>query len=194
MTKSILIVEDEVVVARGIEQSLVHHGYGVSGVAKNYLQAKKMLLTMATPDLILCDINLNEEKTGIDIVEDITKKARIPVIYISAYSDDKTLAKAFESKPINYLTKPYTENQLLTAVKFALKDSNENQSDKLSMITNREREIIKLLADGMTTREIAECKNRSYDTINNHKRNIFKKLNIHKLSELIAFAVENGLN
>lgn len=64
----------------------------------------------------------------------------------------------------------------------------------LQKLTKCEKIIIGFLSQGMSTREIANELNRSYETINNHKRNIFKKLNIHKLSELIAFAVETGLN
>lgn len=64
----------------------------------------------------------------------------------------------------------------------------------LQRLTKTEKRIISELANGKSTKEIADELTRSYETINNHKRNIFKKLNIHKLSELIAFAVENGLN
>ncbi len=64
----------------------------------------------------------------------------------------------------------------------------------LKNLTKTEKEIIILLASGLTTREIAQQRMRSYETINNHKRNIFKKLDIHKLSELITFALENGLD
>lgn len=64
----------------------------------------------------------------------------------------------------------------------------------LQKLTKCEKKVIQLISKGMSTKEIANCLNRSYETINNHKRNIFKKLDIHKLSELISFALENGLN
>ncbi len=63
----------------------------------------------------------------------------------------------------------------------------------LSKLTNSEKEIICLLAKGKTVKEVAVIRERSYDTINNHKRNIFKKLGFTKLSDLICFCVENGL-
>ena len=64
---------------------------------------------------------------------------------------------------------------------------------KLNRLSKIEKEIITCLAKGLTTREIAQQRIRSYDTINNHKRNIFKKLNLHNIAELVAFAKETGL-
>jgi len=64
----------------------------------------------------------------------------------------------------------------------------------INKLTKTEKEIIRELVSGKSTRQIADQRSRSYETINNHKRNIFGKLNIHKISELANFAVESGLN
>ncbi|MCK4920271.1 MAG: PAS domain-containing protein [Bacteroidales bacterium] len=64
----------------------------------------------------------------------------------------------------------------------------------LNNLTPTEKIIITELASGKTTQQIAELRNRSYETVNNQKRTIFRKLKIHKISELVNFAVENGLN
>ena len=64
----------------------------------------------------------------------------------------------------------------------------------INKLTKTEKEITKELVSGKSTRQIAEQRNRSYETINNHKRNIFNKLDINKISELVNFAVESGLN
>lgn len=78
--------------------------------------------------------------------------------------------------------------------RYAKEIASLKQELVLQKLTRCEKNVIKFLVSGMSTKEIACELSRSYETINNHKRNIFKKLNIHKLSELIAFAVENGLN
>lgn len=65
---------------------------------------------------------------------------------------------------------------------------------KICQLTKTEKEIIKELATGKTTRQIAEQRSRSYETINNHKRNIFRKLELNKINELVAFAKETGLD
>lgn len=189
---AILIIEDEIIVAKGIEQILLKNSYAIAGVALNYKQAKEKLQTVK-PDLILCDIDLGENKTGIDVIKQSTKSFKIPVIYISAHTDDDTLNKAFCSNPVSYITKPFTENQLLTAVKMAIKENEQSFLQSLITLTKTEKEIVRLLTDGMTTSEIAHFKCRSYETINNHKRNIYQKLNIHKLSDLIAFVMQNEL-
>ena len=64
----------------------------------------------------------------------------------------------------------------------------------INKLTKTEKEIIRELVSGKSTKQIAEQRSRSYETINNHKRNIFKKLSINKISELVNFAVESGLN
>lgn len=65
---------------------------------------------------------------------------------------------------------------------------------ELAKLTHAEKQIIVQLTNGKTTQEIAELLNRSYETINNHKRHIFQKLEIHKLTDLVAFAKESGLS
>ncbi len=64
----------------------------------------------------------------------------------------------------------------------------------INKLTKIEKGIIREIVSGKSTRQIAEQRNRSYETINNHKRNIFKKLIINKISELVSFAIESGLN
>ncbi len=64
----------------------------------------------------------------------------------------------------------------------------------INKLTKTEKEIIRELVSGKSTKQIADQRSRSYETINNHKRNIFEKLNINKISEMVNFAVESGLN
>lgn len=64
----------------------------------------------------------------------------------------------------------------------------------INKLTKTEKEIIRELVSGKSTKQIAEQRSRSYETVNNHKRNIFKKLKINKISELVSFAIESGLN
>ena len=110
------------------------------------------------------------------------------MIYVSAYSDNETLTKAFASKPASYITKPFTENQLITAVKFAQNLVDIKKNVIPNNITDSELEIIFL-----STKEIADIKCRSYETINNHKRNIFKKLEVNKTTQLVSKARELGI-
>ena len=189
-TKEILIIEDEVIIAKDIKSILGKNGFVNIQIVTNYHDAVNYL-NHNSPFLIICDIYLKGNKTGIDIIEGLCSPVKTPVVYVSAYSDDKTLDRAFKTKPASYITKPFTESQLLTVVKYALSSNIDLEKYQL---TTTEKTVIQQLALSKSTKEIANELNRSYETINNHKRNIFKKLDIHKLSELITFALENGLN
>jgi len=115
----ILVVEDEMIVGEFICQCLGKLGHRVCGVADSFEEALE-LAEDEQPDLILMDIELGGDKTGIDAATEILEKWAIPVIYLTAYSDDQTLSKAKQSKPFGYITKPFTENDIKIAVMMAL--------------------------------------------------------------------------
>lgn len=190
MNRNILIVEDEIIIARDIKSILQGYGYENIQIATSYKKAQSIILT-DIPALIISDIYLKGEKTGIDFITEVHHVKIIPVLYVSAFSDNETLTKAFKSKPVSYITKPFTKIQLLAAVKLALNSSIDTAVSCLDVLTQREKEIVNYIASGMSSKQIAEEISRSYDTINNHKRNIFKKLEIHKISELINLSNGN---
>ncbi len=92
--------------------------------------------------------------------------------------------------PLNNMVLEY-QGLLDRYYKEILQLKNEIKLNRLSKI---EKEIITFLAKGLTTKQVSQQRIRSYDTINNHKRNIFKKLNLHNIAELVAFAKETGLD
>ena len=98
--------------------------------------------------------------------------------------------------PITITNLAIRQYYLFTAIHYLLIHLLSNLKNELVLknLTKTEKEIISLLAKGLTTMDIAKKRKRSYETINNHKRNIFNKLDIHKISELVSFAVETGLN
>lgn len=185
-TKKILIIEDEIIVAKDIEQILLSAGYEVIGIASNYDKAKRQLLT-SRPDLILCDINLNGDKTGIDLMAEFEAKLCTPFIFISAYSDMDTLIKANSTAPRSYLTKPFTEKQLLAAIELALLGGNGDEEPSL-----RELSILRLLAMGKGNKEIADELDISFFTVETHRKNIIKKYNVQSTAELICMATARG--
>lgn len=123
---NILIVEDEMIVGEFICQCLGKIGHQVCGVADNFEEALE-LVEEEHPDLILMDIELSGDKNGIDAATEIHEKWAIPVIYLTAYSDDQTLLKARQSKPFGYITKPFTEKDIKIGVMMALERSASEQ-------------------------------------------------------------------
>lgn len=120
MKQKILIVEDESIVAMDIQQSLEKLGYEVLGVASTGLKALEFLSKRSKPDLILMDIMIKGEMTGIDVAEEVNKNFSIPVIFLTAYADDNTLERAKLSEPYGYILKPFKTIDLKTNIEVAL--------------------------------------------------------------------------
>ena len=111
----ILIIEDEIIVATDMKAILDDAGYDVFGIATNIKEVDNCVAKML-PDLILCDINLQNDTSGISIISEINKKYSIPFMYVSAYSDMEIVLKAGKTNPAGYITKPFSEKQLIAAV------------------------------------------------------------------------------
>ncbi len=115
----ILVAEDEKIIAKDISQTLKKFGYDVLDSAttaeKVINQAKKF-----QPDLILMDILLDGETTGIDAAKILQKDMDIPIIYLTALADENTISKAKETEPYGYILKPFDQKTLRTTVEMAL--------------------------------------------------------------------------
>ena len=116
---NVLVVEDESIVSKDIQHSLKKLGYHVVGAASTGEQAVA-LAKEHVPDIILMDIMLKGEMSGIDAAEAIRKEANIPVIFLTAYADESTLAKAKVTQPYGYIIKPFKEIDIHTSIEMAL--------------------------------------------------------------------------
>lgn len=127
----ILIVEDEVLIAQDLKEILEETGYTEIFKARNYSQAIDTL-TNNKIDVALLDINLNDDKTGIDLGNHINQNLQIPFIYITSYSDAETIAQVKPTRPSAFLLKPYSKAHLLASLEIALFNysTNINAADK----------------------------------------------------------------
>jgi PAS domain S-box-containing protein len=116
---TILIVEDEAVTGMDIRKSLVEMGYSVCAIATTGELAVKKAAELH-PDLILMDIMLAGKMNGIEAADKIRRHCRIPVVYLTAYSDDTFLARAKLTEPFGYILKPFRELELKTTIEMAL--------------------------------------------------------------------------
>ena len=116
----ILVVEDEAITAEVIADQLEALGYAVTGTASSAGQAIASI-AQTPPDLVLMDINLGRgEIDGITIAARIREQFKIPVVYLTAYSDDATLERAKVTEPFGYILKPFNERDLRVAIETAL--------------------------------------------------------------------------
>ncbi len=109
----ILVVEDEIIIARDIQNKLKQLGYDVPAVASSGGKAIQKASEMS-PDLVLMDINLNGDMDGIAAAEQIRIRFNIPVIYLTAYSDEATLQRAKVTEAHSYIIKPFQIKELQT--------------------------------------------------------------------------------
>ncbi len=115
----ILVVEDEAIVAEAIRRRLQKLGYTVPATASSGEEAIKKV-EENNPDLVLMDIVLQGEMDGIEAAEQIHTRFDIPVVYLTAYSDEKTLLRAKITEPFGYIIKPFKERELQVAIEIAL--------------------------------------------------------------------------
>lgn len=115
----ILVVEDELIIAMGLQKRLQALGYTVSDVVSSGEDAVVNAITMQ-PDLVLMDIGLSGEITGIEAAERIRLEVDIPVIYLTAYADPDSLRRAKITEPFGYIIKPYEDRDLHSTIEMAL--------------------------------------------------------------------------
>ncbi|HRG20843.1 MAG TPA: response regulator transcription factor [Saprospiraceae bacterium] len=192
---NILVVEDDTIIQLDIKEVLESEGYVVH-TAINPGQAL-VFIKDSPPDLILLDINLDDEITGIDIAKFMMEKhIDVPYIYLTSYTDKKTLHEVKDTIPSGYIAKPYHEGQLLSTVAIALANASrkitsihlslDQISEKLSReITEKEWAITAMLAKGMSNAQICQKMNLSVNTVKFHIKNIYDKLEVHSRSELL---------
>lgn len=119
MRKSkILIVEDERIIAEDIRRTLLNFGYDVTGIASSGVDALNRANEIQ-PHLVLMDIVLDGNMSGVETAEEIRKIYNIPVIYLTAYADDVTLQSAKVTGPYGYILKPFEERELHTTIEMA---------------------------------------------------------------------------
>ena len=120
MTKArIIIVEDQGIVALSLKNMLHNLGYKVPTVVSSGEEAVEQALR-THPDLVLMDIMLAQEMDGIEAAGHIQRQTDIPVIYLTAHSDDATLQRAKITEPFGYLIKPFEERELRITIEMAL--------------------------------------------------------------------------
>ena len=130
----ILIVEDEKSIADYMKITLTKEGFCVTDIVATGEEAIGIALD-TRPDLILMDIRLGGMIDGITTYEQIKKYIEIPVIFVSAYPDNRIVARAMQCKPIGYIVKPFKSAEMLSEVKKAVEWHNTLSSHEISHVS-----------------------------------------------------------
>lgn len=151
---NILVVEDESIIAKDIQQSLKKLGYTVVDVCATGEDAIKQSEELK-PDLVLMDIMLKGDMTGIEAAAHIRERFNIPVIFLTAYADESTLNKAKITEPYGYIIKPFKEVDLRTTIEMSLYKHEKELGVK------KERDFLYSLVENKETKDILFVKSNS---------------------------------
>jgi DNA-binding NarL/FixJ family response regulator len=186
---TVLVVEDELITAESIAELLTEEEYKIAGIAKDAASAFRICTEAEElPQVVICDINIKGEMKGTALAKELKETHGCEIIFITAYSDSKTLTAAFEADPAMYVMKPYSDTQLLVAVQLAFhkvfRKQNVQVSSKL-MLTEREKEIAQLVANGFSSKQIARKLSISIETVKTHRRRMLQKNNVSSFPHLV---------
>ena len=207
MATRVFIVDDQPVVVAGLQSLLGQlENIEVAGAASNAFEAISFLKAHAV-DVILLDINL-PDVSGIDLCRKIRKDfPEIKILGISTFSDRSYISRMIENGAAGYLMKSASAGQIAEAIEtvlngkmyvsvsmeHVLRPLSVTAPGNLAVLTKREKEILGLIAEGLTNNQIAEKLFISQLTVDSHRKNLLTKLNVNNTASLIRVAMEQGL-
>ena len=207
----ILICEDHALVRDGLRATLREQpAFEVVGEARNGLEAVEATRRLQ-PDVVLMDVDM-PELSGLEATRRIAA-ARMPskVLILSLYDDEDLIAGGLDAGAAGYVLKDGPTSQLLYAIESVHRGDRYMSPRALSVIlergatrgkgtgtrydllTDREREVLKLLADGLSSKDIASRLRLSIKTVDVHKYSLMKKLDIHNRADLVKYAIRKRL-
>ena len=210
---TVMIADDHPLVRSGLRMLLERGGeFGVIAEASNGDEAID-LAVLHKPDVILLDVGM-PRLSGPDAAQSILQKIpKTRIVMLSMHSDEAYVLRALKAGARGYLLKVSPEADVLEAVRavaagktyfspsikkllveeYVVEAQRRGVEDSYDLLSRREKEILQVLASGKTNREIADLLFISITTVETHRNNIFQKLNLHSLAELILYAVRKGL-
>lgn len=208
-----MIADDHPLVRSGLRFLLEREGeFHVVAEAANGYEAIDLAM-LHKPDVILLDVGM-PRLNGPDAAFSISRKVPTArIVMVSMHSDEAYVLRALKAGARGYLLKASPEGEVLAAVRavaagntwfspsitkllveeYVVEARRRGVDDSYDLLSVREKEVMQILASGKSNREISELLHISISTVETHRNNIFQKLNLHNLAELILYAVRKGL-
>ncbi|MFE0019964.1 response regulator [Amycolatopsis sp. NPDC059021] len=213
---SVMVVDDHPIWRDGVARDLAEHGFDVRATAPDAPAALRIARAVR-PDVVLMDLNLGET-SGVDATREIT--AALPetkVLVLSASGEHSDVLEAVKAGASGYLVKSASAVELVDAVRrtaagdpvftaglaglvlgeyrrMADAPADGSGGAEPPRLTERETEVLRLVAKGLTARQIAEKLVLSHRTVENHVQSTLRKLQLHNRVELARYAIEHGLD
>lgn len=208
----VLIVDDHTILRDGLQALLASEGdFDVIGTRSDGRLAVQAAAELK-PDLILIDLTM-PNTGGIEAISQIKRRhPDIKIVALTFHAEDRYIHATLQAGADGYVLKDDSRTELFSALRSVMNNKNylspsicdrvvagylagsdsADESPSWDILTNREREIIKLIAEGKRTRDIAEYLSLSPKTVEKHRTNLMKKLDLHSVSAVTAYAIQNG--
>jgi two-component system response regulator NreC len=206
-TIRILVADDHQIVRQGLKTILDREGFDIVGEASDGGEAVSRAIELQ-PDLVVLDIGM-PVMTGIEAASEIRKSVpSAKLILLTVHTENRYILEALRSGVRGYVLKSRASGELVEAIREILNgrmylspgisqtvveaylQQNAGESESL---TRRELQVLQLVAEGKTTREIAASLSVSVKTADSHRSNIMHKLNMHSVADLVRYAIRRGL-
>ncbi len=204
----VLLADDHTIVRQGLKLILAAQpDFEVVGEAANGREAAE-LAEKLKPDIVLMDVQM-PDLNGIEATRRmVAANARIKVLVLSMHKEALYVREVLKAGARGYILKDAIDTELLSAMRSVARgdgyisqavsgtlvaDYREQSSNPLDLLSTREREVLQLIAEGKTNKEVATRLNLSVYTVDSHRGKIMEKLNLHSAGELVRFAMKNGL-
>jgi len=209
----VLLADDHGIVRRGLKSLLeTEPGLAVVAEAADGLEALR-LCEEHTPDMLILDVGM-PKLNGIEVAARAQKLDNTPrVIILSMHSDESYILRALAAGARAYLLKDATDEDLLPAVRavaggkpyfspsvtavlvedYLRRLQAKGLTDSYHLLTDREKEVLQLLAEGRSNKEVATLLDLGVSTVETHRANLMQKLNLHNTAEIVLYAVRKGI-
>jgi DNA-binding NarL/FixJ family response regulator len=207
MPTQVLLADDHQIVRQGLKSMLEHEGFRVVAEASDGREAVQ-LATTTHPDVVVLDLAM-PGLNGIDAGREITRAApRVKIVLLTVHREDPYVLEALRGGVSGYVLKTQAADDLIRAIREVMRgaiylspgvsravvDAYRTKSDlPADPLSPREREVLQLVAEGKTTKEVAGLLGISFKTAESHRTRIMAKLDIHEIAGLVRYAIRVGL-
>ena len=210
----VILADDHAVVRQGFRRILEESpALEVVGEAGSGAEAVRLALEKQ-PDVAVLDLTMPGGISGIEAARQITAKApQVRILILSMHSEEAYLVESFEAGACGYLLKDSIDFELVQAVQAVYKGNSflsstltsnvledyleysrsKRSRNRLRVLTDREREVLCLVAEGKSNKEISQLLNLSQNTVETHRARCMEKLGLHNTAEMVLYAVRKGL-
>ncbi len=209
-TINLFLADDHTLVRQGIAALITKEpDIRVVGECGDGLKVLPDVLAIK-PDVVVLDLAM-PGLNGLDVCRQLTKKAKgTAVLVLTMHAEEEFIVRALENGASGYLLKEAAADQLAEAVRTVARGdlylgpgvprsvlgrltAGGNKTDPYNRLTTREREVLQLIAEGKTNRDIAEVLKLSVKTVDTHRAHLMRKLSIHDQTTLVKFAIRRGI-